>query len=211
MSRSIVTLALPLTTAMLLSSGAIAQSTGQQSPAQPQQQQRQHTQQTQERRAQNYDAAAQHTMRGCVAQDPSARGQVGASQMTGAEQTALLTKVSMPSMAGHHGTVDKAADKAGAAHAAHKAEGKDGKTYRLVARAQSQFQLAEFVGKQVEVRGTIAPQPTPADEVKDTARAAQGDTTVVDSPATDFDDEYKALTVLSISKTADSCADDSDN
>lgn len=190
---------------------AIAQSTGQQSPAQPQQQQRPHTQQTQDRRAQNDDVAEQHTMRGCVAQDPSARGQVGASQMTGAEQTALLTKASMAAMAGHHASADKAAGTAATAHGAHKAEGRDGKTYRLVARAQSQFQLAEFVGKQVEVRGTIAPQPTPADEVKDTARAAKTDTTVVNSPATDFDDEYKALTVLSISKIADSCTGDSEN
>lgn len=205
MSRGLITLALPLTTAMLLSTGAMAQSSSQQTPAPQQQRPQTHE------RGMGHDDAQQHTMRGCVAQDPSARGQVGASQMTGAEQTALLTKASMTAMAGHHADADRTAGTSAVGHGAHKAEGKDGKTYRLVARAQSQFQLAEFVGKQVEVRGTIAPQPTPADEVKDTARAPKGDTTVVDSPATDFNDEYKALTIATITRIADSCTADSDN
>jgi hypothetical protein len=180
MSRGIITLALPFTTAMLISTGAIAQSAGQQTPAQQQQ-----TPRTQQRPMQ-HDDMQQHAMRGCVAQDPSARGQVGASQMTGAEQTALLTKAA-------------------------KAAGKSGKTYRLVAAADASFQLAEFVGKQVEVRGTMTPQPIAADEVNESPRAAKGDATTVDSPATDFDDDHKALTVTSITKVADSCAADSSN
>ena len=204
MSRGIITLALPFTTAMLLSTGAIAQPAGQQTPTQQQQ-----TPRTQQHGMQ-HDDVQMHTMRGCVAQDPSARGQVGASQMTGAEQTAILKNAAMASMAGQHGPAGQAATQANA-HGMHKADGKNGKTYRLVAPVEAPFQLAEFVGKQVEVRGTIAPQPTPADEVQDAPRAAQGDATTVESPATDFEDDHKALTISTITKVADSCAADSSN
>jgi hypothetical protein len=130
--------------------------------------------------------------------------------MTGAEQTAILKNAATASMAGQHGPAGKAA-KAANAHGMHKADGKSAKTYRLVAPVEAPFQLAEFVGKQVEVRGTITPQPTPADEVKDTTRTAQGDVATVDSPATDFEDDHKALTISTITEIADSCAADSNN
>jgi hypothetical protein len=212
MSNTVITLGVPLAAALMVGASTIAQTSEapQTRPTQPQQSQ------TQRETPQSHDTADVETFRGCVEQDPSARGQIGASQQTGAEQTALLKKASrtspstrageMPQQTARQGTERSTAPSGASAATSehHDARHGDASTYRLVAPGDSSFELVKFIGQQVEVRGTINPQPVPRDEVDDENRPAS-DRAVVAPPSTDFEDDHKALMVMTITKIADSC------
>lgn len=210
MSNARITLALPLSAVLMFGTTVGAQAPETQLPSKSQS----------PSPAQSSQTADMQSFRGCVERDPSTRGMIGASQQTGSEQTALLKKVSPAAQSTRAGedaqrTAQSSAEAAGQqsgsrAEAADRRDRWDAEagTYRLVAAAQSSFELVKFIGQQVEVRGTVNPQPVPSGQVDQASRPSQGQQgqpTTVDSPSTDFSDDYKALTVTSITKIADSC------